>query len=156
MPDWTQAQLDRVAVMSVKHTGTHFLTQLLSESIGPVRTTHWSALNKDMLSEITISPIRHPDLCYATWYSRNRFGPAFFEEWKVLNYNFVNDRIHPFPIDTENREFYKQQLEEVLGEKLVTEWKPLGSDKRYEPPKMDLSEVYNLEVVQFFYPGLGQ
>ena len=142
--------------MSVKHTGTHFLSHLLSETIGPVRTTHWSALNKDMLSEITISPIRHPDLVYATWYSRDRFGPTFFVEWEVLNYNWKKDRIHILPIDTDNRDFYLNQLSEILDVPLPTKWEPQGSSHRYEPPKTDLSRVYDLEIVQAFYPGVGQ
>ncbi len=143
--------LDQVSILSVKHTGTNFLDQLIKEYLGPVRAAHWSHSRPDKLPKIVVSPIRNPQDVYTTWYSRGRFGPEFFKEWQVFNEAFLLGIPTIVPVDTPDREFHLNKLSNRLGVDLQTEWVPVESQTRYPAPEIDLSSIYELEVVKAFY-----
>lgn len=144
-------ELDKIAVISVKHTGTNFIHQLLLNSVGSVRVTHWSSLDLDNIPSIIISPIRNPGMTYGTWYSRNRFGEQYFQEWEIFNQYFLDGKVTVVPVDTKDRDVHLKSLSNKLGVELSTNWEPVESQKRFSPPMMDLTRVYSLEVVKCFY-----
>lgn len=151
MKEYSKFELDNISILSVKHTGTNFLHQIIREGIGDVRTAHYSSSNPDKLPKIVLSPIRHPYDCFVTWYSRGRFGPDFFTEWKLLNECYLQSIPMIVPVDTDQGPMYLQKMANKLDCILETNWEPVESQTRYTPPNIDLSEVYELEVVQKFY-----
>jgi len=106
--------------------------------------THWKGEGK-----FIISPIRDPYHVYRTWYSRGKFGPDFYKEWN--RFNSARDSVHILPVDTNDREEHLKNLGEKMGLELKTQWKPIEHMERFEPPEIDLSEVYNLPVVREYY-----
>lgn len=151
MSNFSRQELDRISILSVKHTGTNFIHQLLREFIGEVRSSHYNSLESFTTPEIIISPIRDPWRVYRTWYSRGRFGPEFFSEWNIFNEAWKTGKVHIVPIDTEDKQKHLDGLSDILNTKLSTDWTPVESMTRYNPPEIDLSKIYNLEVVKHFY-----
>ena len=147
---------DRIAIVSVKHTGTNFMEAVVREAGFDTVAAHWSTYNKTRVSAI-VSPIRNPLLTFRSWYSRNRFGGEFFKEWELFNQAWLDGKIaHVQPIDTEDRDEHLKKLSEVLGSTCVTDWKPVASGEHLDPPKTDISQVLNLEVVKHFYGDLNE
>ena len=143
------------AMVSVQHTGTHFLDALVREHYPKARTTHWITVPNYLRKKRIICPIRNPYDCFVTWYSRNSFGVDFFSAWHNFNDAFVAGNIESIlPIDTPDRDEYLQELSKVIDRPLKTDWAMKGSMARFKPPKVDLSEIYELPVVQKFYKEL--
>ena len=141
-------------IISVKHTGTNFLQKLVKPILGDVEVCHWSngSSVKRFSGYKILSPIRNPFDCFVTWYSRDRYGYEFIKEWNIFNEFFKSGKIAAvLPIDTLDKNQHLNKLSEVIGGGLITDWSPVESMQRHTPPKIDLSEVYNLPIVKHFY-----
>ena len=102
-------------------------------------------------NKFTVAPIRDPKAQYITWKSRNT-NMNCEAGWYQLNDLFLNrQNFYVVPVDTENRKYHLQKLSMSMGVHLSTDWNPKGSkaQKNIVPP--DLSHIYKLPVVKYFY-----
>ena len=154
------------AIASVKHTGTIFLHTTINKALAQraeerksnppdllaVRTTHFTVMPGDTWqSRSWICPIRDPYSCFVSWYSRGAFGPEYFTEWLNFNKAWEMGLVDfVLPIDIIGREEELIKLSELMDLPLQTDWTPKGSKTRFDPPAIDLSEIYDLPLVKAF------
>jgi hypothetical protein len=144
-------------ILSVMHTGTNFLIDLLRNNGWYVKSNHWVA-NDMTLKSLVICPIRDPLKTYITWVSRNR-KDDFLGQWTLFNQAYLNNPdLHIVPVDTQDRGSHLDALSTRLKCQLNTGWQPLGSGVRRDVEITDsaknlLTQVYNLPVVKKFYPA---
>lgn len=142
--------LGDIAIISVKHTGTNFISKILEDNeVGRVRCSHWLTSNPNR--KFIISPIRDPYETYITWYSRGRFGPDYYKEWEIFNEAYLKGIAHIVPVDISTRKYYLDKLSEEIGIELKTNWKKVEHQERFVPPSISLKNVYDLPVVKRYY-----
>lgn len=150
--------MNQVMIVSVMHTGTGFMRKLLSGvGVGCVNT-HWEDFAPKSYPESMrfISPLRHPYDTFVSWYSRDKFGPAFFKQWNEINEAYLKDEIAMIlPLDLPNKNEHLHRLSLLLGVEIATDWQRVSSWDRKVPPQTDISEVYGLQIVKDFYGELN-
>ena len=132
-----------ITVVSVKHTGSKFLSKLLCCDF-----THYHGKPHGNIA----SPIRDPYLVYQTWYSRRKLNlDDMWKEWDIFNRTFLRQKVWVVSVD---KHIGLEELSNHIGRKLETDWEPVGSLKRIQAPEIDLSPIYNLEVVKRYGYGI--
>ena len=140
----------RVDLFSVPHTGTHFVQSLLKRYGVETDLRHYGD-GVIPRNEVIVSPLRDPWMCWVTHYSRGRTLDQFYEAWIEFNRYAQNPNVYLLPLDTNNRETYLANLSKRLNKRLSTNWIPVSGGERKKPDEIDLSEVYNLDIVKMFY-----
>lgn len=143
-----------IRLLSVVHTGTHFMMELFKRN-GIENFSHYhygSKAEPKLLNQLIVSPIRDPLACYVTCVSRDHLDDHFWKGWQQLNWHFEREPdMWVIPVDTPDRDEQLNLLGMRLGFPLETDWQPVKSGPRKEIEPVDLSEIYDLPVVQAFY-----
>lgn len=148
-PTEFQAPWYRLRVLSVEHTGTHFLDKLLrTGGFRDISASHWGDHRDD---GFVISPIRRPEDVYRSWVARGRMGERFWFSWLRFNERYEAGNVFVLPVDTPDREKRLEALSERLRTTFTTDWEPVGCGPKVEVPDIDLSGLYALPVVRDFY-----
>lgn len=144
---------DSIRLLSVVHTGTHFLMDLFkANGIDNYSHCHYGVQTPIITQELIVSPIRDPWACYVTCISRGHLDDSFWMGWREFNARFLFEGdLWIVPVDTDSRGVLLSLLSLRLGVPLITDWKPVRSGPRLEVEPVDLSEIYNLPVVKKFY-----
>jgi hypothetical protein len=140
---------NKLKVISVPHTGTHFIGKLFQTHGFQVEMKHVEAWGKS--DDMIFCPIRDPKVTHGCWLKRGR-QQDFLAKWKILDEIYRTQKSFFLPIDTDDREEHLEELEKLLNVKFRTSWKPENSScGPTAPSDEDLSEVYELDVVKKFY-----
>lgn len=163
--------MHEIFVVTIPHTGTHFIFRLLHERM---------VKNKDYLlrachairerneanyfpgpGQILVVTLRDPKATWRSWTKRNRHPDPerrlmeFVASWKRLNaFCESNEDVFLVPIDTPDRQTYLDALCERLGIPRETEWKPANASvypPDFDPEVPDLSEIYQIPLAKRFY-----
>ena len=136
-----------ILVFSVPHTGTHFIKYMLEKNGFMPWVRHVNAWS----GEDCICPIRDPYETYCTWVTRDR-KQDFYEQWETLNRICTQGKGFVLPIDTEDRGKRLIDLSLKLNREIKTDWNPENvTDRTKIRPVVDLSDIYNLQVVRDYY-----
>ena len=148
---------DSIRLLSVPHTGTHFLKELfLINGIENYSHRHYGAVNIFPIMDLIVSPIRDPLKTWISCASDNTDSAlrAYDNAWKEFNWHFQNEPdLWVIPVDAPDdvREEQLNLLSMRLGLPLQTDWKPVHSLPHKEVSTPDLSYIYDLPIVQQFY-----
>jgi hypothetical protein len=136
-------------LISIPHTGTHFLKKILENAGFKLNIKHiegWKPMD-----ELIVSPLRDPYETYVSWVSRER-DQDFTEKWHMFNDMYEAQNVEVVPIDTDNKRDHLKRLGDKLDTILTTDWKPVNSSgKKVKVDWVDLKEIYDLPVVKQFY-----
>ena len=163
----------KFAILSVPHTGTHFVSDLLggpdsglADVMGTRYVTEEHELYVSHVSEgfSIVAPLRHPAQTMESWcnwghitgqykegYTQPSYVPTMFKNLIVMS--DIYD-ITFLPIDSPKREFFLDEFNLKFGLQLETGWRPLNSIGEYKtttPPELkELTEELLTEHRQFF------
>lgn len=143
-----------VSLLTVRHTGTRFLLQILESAGINGLVGHYGEHRAHKDQDVIISTIRSPWDCYVSWVSRNEFNESFFYAWFEFQQYFEKHDIVIIPIDTPDRGENLQAASNRLNADLKTTWVPVAAAPRKAVNKesIDLTYIYNLPVVKKYYP----
>lgn len=132
-------------LVSVQYTGTRFTQRILADAkiqtaqIHPVKTRSkqldgW--LEQNQMADLPIIvPIRNPLNVAESWISRAKQHskdeaamriPAMFAQWAYLAEIIAVSKPLFLPVDHPEKELYLDEMADVLGVKLWTDWKKYG------------------------------
>jgi len=130
--------ISNVLMVSVRHTGTHFLREILSQHLTQHNSlyeegegfwfAHTEQYNMGKIREFDlpiVAPMRHPADCIRGWAKRGQaLDKNFREQWDNLRSLHEDRGILFVPIDTEDRSL--KDLSDTLGYEFTTDWTPRG------------------------------
>ena len=134
-----------IIVPTIRHSGSHFLVDLLGYDIN--KTLPWGQAHKatddslifDHISpykvdimlplirdNLTVIPLRHPFVVAKSWIDRKKDLSELVAAWETLVYEI--DPLEPYylPLDVEDRQDYLDELNIDTGRSMVTDWTPQG------------------------------
>ena len=150
--------LDQPFILSVPHTGTRFLKDLLKAPHNHV--TQANVKERIRAKPIVCVPLRDPRKVWESWVTRHNSGThspdeLYFEyerNWRLLEGYDKLKHMYYLPVDHKDRELYLELMARVTNKDLVTHWDPVGHEEPNKAiPNVDLSEIYSLAVVKRFY-----
>lgn len=125
-----------IAIASVRHTGTRFLSRLLGE---PLRVHFGEKYLYKVKDYKIVTPLRELDKVITSWERRQLELKDLHVALGVMT-NYPTDFY--IPVDSADRETYLAKLSDYLGEDIVTDWAPVtdghGSDSKGNPEYKDL------------------
>jgi hypothetical protein len=165
MPRWAEPKrgmsvmkYNKINIFSVPHTGTCFMRQFFDKNHIEHESEHYGLLvgkRKALVGGpgiLTVSPIREPYMQWISFHSRQTDFVDYRTSWLLFNERFLMDQdLFILPVDTPDRHKYLNKLEERIGKKLTTDWKPVGGGARKELELPDLTWLYELPVVKKYY-----
>jgi len=140
-------------VVSIPHTGTRFLLELLKFNKGFVHVDHAQAKPRILDKQVVICPLRDPLKVWVSWHKRNESREKFRYCWHRMNELDAVRPIFYFPVDVPQRDFYLSLLANMIGQELTTTWEPVGHEPGEHAPIIDLSDIYALPIAKRFYPA---
>ena len=163
---WFDAKVPKryqdVIIISVPHTGTVFLREVLY-----CNYFHCDDLTPEKLAEtvegkIVVSPLRDPVDVWRSWVKREGTGlqlprERFTENWKRLAQMDRDYDVHYVCVDRPERDEQLRVVEKKLSDprriskRLHTDWKPLNSVSGEVSEKPEIDWVYELDPVRKYY-----
>lgn len=121
-----------ITVLTVPHTGTHFLASIFNNAKVPYVRSHYGVGRDhlDLDESFIVSTLRDPVKTFKTWYYRNhldKHGMQFIDCWLEYDWYTKNENVFILPIDTQDREEKLKQLSNKIGLTLSTDWEPVSS-----------------------------
>lgn len=150
-------------IISIPHTGTRFLRQLLGIARRDRTCPHHHILAKSPTAHVQMAnqvrrgivvPLRDPRAVLATWIKHKRRVSDYLKSWELLEELDAKWPLLYLCVDHPKRDEQLAHLARYFELPLATDWQPVGHSEG-EPtlPAVEWDEVYyRLPVSRFYEP----
>lgn len=129
-------------VMSVQHTGTRFLVDLLGCKGAHVQHIH-GVEGEKLEGKTMVVPLRHPRAIAESWHNRGKSCLDLVDRFKELIEDYEGEYV-VLPIDNEEREANLAALGDYK-----TNWKPIGHYNGRSSWSPTFQEGYDLLIEKY-------